>query len=451
MKNSGSRPVVLIAIHNELIYRDLVSTGVLAALAHRFDFRFLVSVNIATTELEKIGTVAAVFAGGVLRSSLWNIIVILGSIHLWRPITGPLAKEYFNRKKDDNYSLMLRCLVLADRLGLAPALCAVGRWILMETVTRAVNGKRLGRPDLVVAPTGLRDLIADDLVRWGVRRKIPTIFLQINSDVFNMKVPTSRAAYFALWGDQSWYMARLVYGYATSRLKIIGSARFDIYDRVRLSRADARRSLDLPADGAVMLFCGGTAPFDEIRALDQLDAAIKAGSLPKDLLVLYKPHPKGQAKGATVEFGADRYEHIRLVTGRGPTNWDLPDLYPVLFNSVNGVISPYSTMGVEAALHGLPVLCVGYHPGRFERYWKWAREFTHLQVYRDKIWCVTCHDEREFLPGVQKILQMSLDPTICEAARNEVRVISLRDGKMYADRLACCFDEVLSEGNWRPG
>lgn len=451
MSSRAGQPVVLVCVHNEVVRRDLVTTGILATLSSRYNLQFLVSGNVDRTELEKIGRVVAVYRPRFLRSWIWNNLWILSSIHQWAPITGRLAKEYFNRKKTDNYSPLLRFLVFANTIGFAPFLIALGRFTLAATVNRAVDdGQKLGWPDVIVAPTGLRDLIADDVVRWGVRRKIPTLFLQINSDVFNMKVPTARAAYFAIWGDQSWYLARLVCRYPPSRLKIVGSPRFDIYERHRVSKADARRILDIPEDAIVLLFCGATSAFDEIRALQQLEAAVQSGILPENVLVLYKPHPKGQVKGATTAFNAADFKHIRLApdvlgVGRGAL-----EVHPMLMSGSDAVISPYSTMGVEGAMHGLPVLCLGYHPGRFESYWRWAREFSHLQIYRDKVWCINCHHEHEFIPGVQALLKLVGDPLVAEAAKNEVRSVAIRDGRCFAERLSQCLDEILAEGTWKP-
>lgn len=443
------RPVVLVSVHSELIRRDLISSGVLASLADRYQFDFLVSREVDTVELEKIGAVVGVFRGGWGRSWLWNNVAILSSIYRWTPIVGQLARSYFTRKLSNNYSLRVRFLVFANRVGLAPLLIALGRFGLGLNVNRAVDGERLGLPDLIVAPTGLRDMVADDLVRWGAKRRIPTLFLQINSDVFNMKIPTSEADYFAVWGDQSWYLARLVCYYPVSRLKIVGSPRFEFYEKNRVSKEDARRILDLSPDARLILFCGATAAFDETRALKQLDAAICSRDLPAETRVLYKPHPKGQVRGATSPFELSQFRNVRLAPEAAPGRWSSPEIYPLLLSAADVLISPYSTMGLEGALHGLPVLCVGYHPGRFETYWRWARDFTHLHIYRDRRWCVTCHDELEFLPGVQRVLRLAGDPVIAEAARNDVRSVAKRDGCSVAERLSQCFDQVLAERGWK--
>jgi hypothetical protein len=321
---------------------------------------------------------------------------------------------------------------------------------LSLTAHRSVRGDELCRPDVIVAPTGLRDEIADDVVRWGVRKKIPTLFLQLNSDVFNMKVPTVKAAYFGVWGDQSWYLARLICRYAASRLKMLGSPRFDTYEKGKIPRGKARRLLGLPFDAIVLLFCGATAAYDEIRALEQIETAIDQGLLPGNLTVLYKVHPRGQVKGATTAFDPARFRHVRPTPEVQYGQWGSLELYPVLFAASDAVVSPYSTMGVEGALHGLPVLCLGYHPGRFESFWAWAREYTHLQIYRHKVWAITCHRESDFLPSLERLLKLIGDPAIASAAQNEIRSVAIRDGRRYAARLDDCLSEILSERNWRP-
>lgn len=450
MSVTGRRPRVLISVHNDLVRRDLLTSGVLAELRDTFDLQFLIMPGTDDSGLKELGTIAARVRGRGGRAWLWNQLAILGSIHTWTPLSGRLAREYFNRKKADNYSWQLKLLVLANRLRVAPALIWLGRRMLGVGVESALGLDGADRPDVVVAPTGLRDMVADDLVRWGVSQRIPTLFLQINSDVFNMKVPTADAAYFGVWGDQSWYMARLVCRYPATRLKMVGSPRFETYQKNPVSRADARRMLGLRDEDLVLLFGGATAAFDEPRALKQIDDAIREGTLPANLVVLYKPHPKGQVKGATSDIDIRALACVRFTPESAPGHWSAPTLYPALFSAVDAVMAPYSTMGVEGALNGLPVLCLGYHPGRFESYWRWAREFTHLQIYRDKIWCVLCHDEASFLPSVRKVLALAGDANASEAARHEVRSVAVRDDHRFSDRLRACLLEVVREGAWRP-
>lgn len=451
MSTAGARRrVVLVSVHTDLVRRDLVTSGVLTDLAGRYDLQFVVAPDVDTTEMRRLGSIAGTVRGGFGRGKLWHFLSILSAIRVWTPLSGSLGRTYFNRKKVDNYSWSIRFLVLANFIGIAPLMLRLGRFLLSFGAERALGLKEDDRPDAIVAPTGFRDFVADDLVRWGVGRRIPTLFLQLNSDVFNMKVPTSDAAYFGVWGDQSWYFARLVCRYPASRLKVIGSPRFETYAKHRVCKCEARRALGLRESDLVLLFGGATAAFDEPRALEQLDRAIGDGILPANLVVLYKPHPKGQVKDAITSIDLSRLSRVKVAPDSVPGTWSSPEIYPLLFAASDAVVSPYSTMGVEGALNGLPVLCLGYHPGRFESYWKWAREFTHLQIYRNKIWCVRCHTEAEFLPGVQTLVGLIGRPEVAEAARNEVRAVSLRDGRTYAERLAECLDEIVSEGEWRP-
>jgi hypothetical protein len=293
----------------------------------------------------------------------------------------------------------------------------------------------------VLAPTILRDFLADDTVRWGRQKGLPTIFLQMNFDNFNIKVPTARADYVAVWGNQSWYIARMLHRYTEEQLSQIGSARLEIYAKHRVDRATARERFQLPIDKRVILFCGATTVFDETRALKQIDEAIEDGRLSGDLIVLYKNHPKGLPVGTGEPFVPAEFKNVVPYDTLETGGWtDLAE-YPYIFAAADAVMTPFSTMGIEAAMTGLPVMCVGYHVTR-PNYWMYA-QFIHQRIYYDTNWCVVCRHEEDYLDSVRQLIDKIGDPDIAAEARGAALSIARQDHRTFGERLSEVIDKVL--------
>ena len=63
----------------------------------------------------------------------------------------------------------------------------------------------------VLELTVLRDLVAEDMVRWARRKRIPSIAVQRNWDCFNLKQMLVAPDPFLIRGEQSFYFARLLH------------------------------------------------------------------------------------------------------------------------------------------------------------------------------------------------------------------------------------------------
>jgi hypothetical protein len=235
-----------------------------------------------------------------------------------------------------------------------------------------------------------------------------------------------------------------MHGIPAHRLFVIGAPRFEIYRRRQPTQAEARVRLGLPKERRLLLFCGAGAPFEETSLLKDLDAAISRGDLPDDLLVVYKPHPLRFARAAEKPFEAREYANVVLAPGTARKLTEL-DLYPDLLAAVNGLISPFSTMVIEGARHGLPALCVGYDdPGHANHDWSRAAFNLHTYVIRHGDWAVVCENRAAFLNSCQRLVAMLDEPRVQADARAAAEMVWKTGCTSVAQRIATAVHTIAA-------
>ena len=286
-------------------------------------------------------------------------------------------------------------------------------------------------------PTVSRDIVADDLVLWGNNNDIPTMYIQMNLDFFSFKTIASAPNYIGLWGDQSWYVCRLFEKMDVHRMKVIGSARFETHHKMSISKQKACEKLDINQHKKTILFCGGRT-FKNEKLLDLVEKAITVGELPQDICILFKPHPKAKNNiiRGYVDFSHKNYKHIREIK---ETNFNISS--HILFNSillpaVDAVITSFSTMTIEAGLHGKPILALHDIPEN-DSWWP-ANYYIHTRPFYDESWALLALSEDEFLPKINQLIGKIGNQTIAEHAKGQCRNVAFWDDKTYGERL-CSF------------
>ena len=108
-----------------------------------------------------------------------------------------------------------------------------------------------------------------------------------------------------------------------------------------------------------------------------------------------------------------------------------------LLQSVVGLITPLSTLALEAALVGTPILEISFfEEGEWLRH---ALEHSeHLRRMRDEVpGVLICREESRFIEDVGRLIAVGGDSTLAARMRASVRPIVYSDERTtYAERLA---------------
>ena len=234
----------------------------------------------------------------------------------------------------------------------------------------AAANRDLGRlfdeasPDVLLVPTGGNDPLVNQAIRAARRRRIASLAVMVNWDGLTSKgALIERPDRVGVWGERTASDARRVHGLPAERIDVIGSPTLDRYMH------PAKEIGPSPFPKPYALIAGAYTPYDEARLVEELRAARRDTHL--DIALVYRPHPYRaprrrpdrvlEGDGVILDPAvADAYVASFEPGGRTRERASFPPLseYLSLLHNASFVISPLSTMVLEAALIPRPVIAV---------------------------------------------------------------------------------------------
>ncbi len=228
------------------------------------------------------------------------------------------------------------------------------------------------RPDVVLHPSVLDSVFLNDLVVECRERSIPLVVAMNSWDNPSTKRAMVGAPdWLLVWGPQTRDHAVRFIRMDGDRVVPFGAAQFDVFrERPRIDREQFCAAHGLDPSRRIILFAGSNAQTDEFAALQALDRAVNDGRL-RNISFVYRPHPWGAGGRNGERLAHARFDHIVVDRNMrayldgiaaGGQRMSLPDYRDThdLLSAIDGVISPMSTILLEAALHAKPV--VAYTP-----------------------------------------------------------------------------------------
>jgi CDP-glycerol glycerophosphotransferase (TagB/SpsB family) len=197
------------------------------------------------------------------------------------------------------------------------------------------------------------------------------------------------------------------------------------------------------------LFGGALRPFDETSLLEMLDEAITEGKL-SNTHIIYRPHPSRNARIKEKSFFDCDFKHITFDEELKDTYVNriekqnrkvdcLPDLqnYMDLYNSIDAIISPFSSVMIEAALFGKPVLGLACDDGIHFGYSSTKEIATreHFKILKEFDWFIQCNEKDELIDDCKKLLEITNSPNIGEKIKKDIGQIVYHDDKEFSERL----------------
>jgi len=233
-----------------------------------------------------------------------------------------------------------------------------------EELERAIVKSKI---DLIIHPTVLEGLFVNDLIRLGKKYDIPTIYLMNSWDNPSTKaLMLGHPDKLLVWGQQTKQHAIQFLQLKESAIVCAGSAQFSVYrQEPEISRDHYRQLVNIGKDVPLICYAGSSRGMNEMKHLEELDRIIDEKRL--TFKVLYRPHPWKLPHEAEEEFSSYCFRNIvfdcsseenyrRLIRGDRP-DIDLIDYKyeNVVLRSIDALISPLSTMLLEAAILGIPI------------------------------------------------------------------------------------------------
>jgi hypothetical protein len=315
------------------------------------------------------------------------------------------------------------------------------------------------KPDVIVHPTVLEGLFVSDLVRWGRRRGVPTVFLMNSWDNPAVKAMTVGVPdRLVVWGEHSRLVAHERLRMPLEHVVVFGAAQFEVYRTPpRETREAYRARIGIPVDHQVLLYAGSSKGLDETAHLVALDEAIEAGQLPR-CTVLYRPHPWRARLASEADFLSRQWRHVLMAPDMvtyyrqhraGEASMFLADYAEthVTLSAVDAVVSPLSTILLEAGLHGTPILAYLPDEDMTQNIAMFSMAKTvHFRDFFERVDCLLCERPDDLVSDCARLLRMAARPDTAERLRAQCSFFVDTRGRSYADRLDALIRELAGTG-----
>ena len=275
------------------------------------------------------------------------------------------------------------------------------------------------KPDLLIHPSVLEGSYIDDVIFYGNKIKKPVIIIMNSWDNPITKRSVVNKDYFLLvWGPQTKQHAITYMGLDEKNVIEFGSAQFDIYQKIDTNNTirDNPRS-NLNKSTKTLLYAGSSKNCDEFSHLMQLDNAIKSGLIPK-INVIYRPHPWGQGGYKGYRFKKQKFEYIEI--DENMRNYLLRDFNKekskflpnlentrTLLKSVDIVISPLSTILLEAMMFGKIPICLMTDNEQQADHFRYAKTLPHFEEMINDEDVIVINGSNNLISGINYALDQS--------------------------------------------
>lgn len=307
------------------------------------------------------------------------------------------------------------------------------------------------RPHVVVS-THISQVYGRRLVSSANRMGIPTIG-NLNSWDNAWKGLKVRPGLATCWSETNKDELCNLASYPREKVRVIGAPAFDVYfaPEAQWTRAQLFTQLGLDTSRPLLLFASlgqFKQQIDETNPLEVLLKALDRGSIPNHPQVVVRLHPwsretyfKPLLQHPAVTLS--RYEHYVPGLTWTPTR-DEAILAGNLMRHADVIISPGSTMVVEAAIFDIPVVVPifnEYMPEVFENYFQQTWLNQHFEaIYRNNWTCIVNQSE-QMISAINTALE---NPAWYRDGRQQIRenILGPLDGRATQRFAAAILDQA---------
>lgn len=461
----GRRRKALVFIDYDMLVRHFVLSGAFAELEKRFHVRYVFHSDSTSpkqalhVDPAKLGLADWTrFEIPRFRMGTWDKLYCITALHNQRGTRNfaprrQLMADVRGWKRTYWYQL----------LSTPPIFPFVKRKILgemgvYEPLARFIDDEK---PDLVVHPSILAGYFVNELTQICPPRGIPLVLLMNSWDNPSTKaMNTGLPDRLVVWGPQTRRHAIEYMKMPPERVLEFGAPQFEVYrDPITEDDAALRAMFGVPSGVPVILYAGVSKSVNETAHLEALDAAIASGAMPP-CHVIYRPHPwRGLLADGEKNFYDVRFRHVTMdpfmadyykrVANKPEQGFDMAD-YRVtarLLRLVSGVISPLSTMLLEAAMQGLPMIM--FWPdgpkGLAGQTIELGRKLPHFAEFWGPEGIQVCTEGEALGAACRRLLTEHQTPAVRDGLRTHARSYVVMDGPRYATRLADLADELAGK------
>jgi len=313
-------------------------------------------------------------------------------------------------------------------------------------------------PDMILHPTVLEGLFIYDLAFLSQKKQIPFVALMNSWDNPSTKAQVVKSPdYLVVWGEQTKQHAIDFLGMKPEQVKIMGAAQFEVYrQQPTKTREEICQLLGINTRKKLIVYAGSSKSINEMEHLNYLENAIEDSEL-KDCHIVFRPHPWRAPAEGEPDFYDISWKHVSMdPTMREFYNspkqkddlkmnlTDYMDTHNIL-SAADVLVSNVSTILLEAALHGKPVLCmVSNKDLRGNAFLRQVNDSLYFQELLQKLEIPRCKDHKDLPELCRKLLDLGELPSFRKEQLEKVRFFVDQGVEPYPVKLCKFVQEILS-------
>ena len=311
------------------------------------------------------------------------------------------------------------------------------------------------KPDLVIHPSTFQGVYINELAILSKKLNIPYILLMNSWDNPCLKnTSIYEPSIVGVWGEQTAYHANKYMGLPSEKIKILGSAQFQCFnDKFNLTREMFLKEYGFSNETILILYAGSSQGNDEFRHLKLLERICL--ELDKNIRIIYRAHPwlsdiKTAKKILNIKSNIIKIDKMMLPFMKKLINKKIYSFYSTdykythdLLGASDIVISPLSTILIEALCHGKESICL---IPKDEDSVVFFNDKRKLPCFKDIIESKVINTV-ENIEDLKDILFLSYE----KCKLRETKIVNKKNAQFFADmnkpyykeRLKKCIEELI--------
>lgn len=275
--------------------------------------------------------------------------------------------------------------------------------------------------DVIINPGIPGGLFINDLFINSKKLNIPLIFIMNSWDNPSAgKFASGKPNFYLAWGTQTSRHAHEYLNISKSRIRSFGAAQFEIYrSKPKIDKNTFLKNHNIKPNTKIILYAGGSLGTNEFEHLKLIEKEIEKGKY-GDTIIIYRPHPWGGGGNRGDEIFNHSWNYVRIENsmrsylesiskeGYKLSFPDYSDTHVVL-TYVDFVISPLSTILIEAAIHGKPIICFLPMEDIQAKHFQTVYSLPHFREFQNEKEVILASNRKELIQKINLLFDKFKD------------------------------------------
>lgn len=440
---------ILIFIDHDIMLRHFIDSEVFLPLANKFNVKIILPKK--TKRITKIinkdtaGMEVLYIPIDEKRQYCWRTLFLVNKLRFKIDPQGRLLQKVYKIGLSEKVKLLYAFLGMPIIYSLFK-LCSL---TYLKYKHNYAFEKLLedNQPDILIHPSVLAGLFIDDLIFYGKKKNIKSLVIMNSWDNPSTKQSvTGKPDWLFVWGEQTFKHAKKFMGINAEKIKKFGAAQFDLFrNEADISREEFCEINNIDKSKKILLYAGSSKGSDEFEHLQFMNDLIESNYL-ENAIIVYRPHPWGGGGKNGHRIIDSNWNNIIIdTTMRDYLNSIKSDTgkmsYPDyrnthnLLSSVDAVISPLSTIILEAAMHGKPVMCFLPDDKDLNIHLELAKTLVHFDDMYNMEKVLVVHGKLELKNKLNLLVEQTCSDNFSKELKKSVEYFVEPYSASYGERL----------------